>query len=247
LWRLTEWTPDSNVGNGAMDSPVREHFRHTPRRRREQMGILQHDMARRFGVTVGMDSRRETGFRLPTDEMRPKIAKTLGLTLEELVGEPVRRPTQEVPILGEIHAGKSRAVKPDQVLLPKRASETIEITWAMFHDFVQESKNPLVALRVAGPGMEPRFRPGDIVFVERTGDGAKAAALDAGASSGPGASSTLGSLIVLDLPGQGFVLKAVIDGADGRYLASLSSNIFPIPLPKRPKVWGVVRGVMGRR
>jgi len=231
---------DATIERG-VPAAVREHFRHTLRRRREEMDILQRDMARRFGVTVGMYSHWETGFRFPTDEMLPRIAKQLGLTLEELIGEPVRRPTQTISILGEIHAGKSRAdrqgkIGPDQVLLPKRASETVEITWEMFHDFVQGSKNPLVALRVGGPGMAPRFEPGDIVFVERTGGGAKVGALLA-----PGV------LVVLDLPGQGHVLKVVIDGPDGRYLASLSPNVFPIPLPKRQRLWGVVRGVMGRR
>jgi hypothetical protein len=97
-----------------MDSPVREHFRHTLRRRREEMDILQRDIARRFGVT--------------------RIAKTLGLTLEERVGEPVRRPTQEVPILDEIHAGKSgdrrrRRPLPRQPLpqrLPDSGSQATE-------------------------------------------------------------------------------------------------------------------------
>ncbi len=209
---------------------VREHFRHTLRRRREELGLRQKQMSDKFGITVGMYSHWETGFRFPTDDMLPRIAEELGLKVEQLVGEPVRLPTRDVLVAGTIPAGKVRNAQPDSVTISGRESESIEITWGMYYDFAGSEKLSMVALRVEGEAMAPHYRRGDMLFLERT------AALP-----------ELEQTLVIELPKQGLAMKVLIAGDGEQYLASLTPNVFPIPVPKRPKVWGVVRGMMGRR
>ena len=54
-------------------------------------------------------------------------------------------------------------------------------------------------------------------------------------------------MVILEIPGQGHAVKMVIEGADGRHLASLTPGVFAIPAPKRPRAWGAVRGMTGQR
>lgn len=206
---------------------VKEHFRYAIKRYRTERKLLQKDMARRFGVTISLYSHWENGVRFPSDEKLEEIAASLGMTVKDLIGEDIKGETTEIPIVGEIPAGKSRGRAADAVILHETPADHISITWAVYNLFLTGMKSGMVALRVAGSALAPHYLPGDIVFVE------PATELPAP-----------GKQVIVELPGDGHAIKLVGAAADMTFLAPLTPALFPTLLPKKMKPYGVVRGAL---
>ncbi|MCL5734701.1 MAG: helix-turn-helix domain-containing protein [Actinobacteria bacterium] len=206
---------------------VKEHFRYAIKRYRTERKLLQKDMARRFGVTISLYSHWENGVRFPTDEKLQEIAGSLGMSVKDLIGEEIKGETTEIPIVGEIPAGKSRGQAPDAVILHEEPSDLVSITWSLYNLFLTGMKKGMVALRVGGSALAPHYMPGDIVFVEPTGELPAA-----------------GKQVILDLPGEGHAIKIVGASADMTFLVGLTPAIYPMPMPKKAKLYGVIRGAL---
>ncbi|MBS5571963.1 MAG: helix-turn-helix transcriptional regulator [Christensenellales bacterium] len=67
------------------------------RQARQRVGISQKDLARKVGITQAFLSEVETGTKSPSLLTAAKLARALGCTIDELLGEtidpdqPVRR------------------------------------------------------------------------------------------------------------------------------------------------------------
>lgn len=146
---------------------MKEHFRHALKNWRVDNGLTQREMAKKLGIHFSLFSHWENGIRFPSDEALAAIRKLTGSSLEELLGEDVRVPFVELPIIGEVSAGQSRDYEVDQVLLYTRGVKLFETPWAIFHQFSKAGATVEI-LRVVGDKLAPTLNKGDLVFVERT-------------------------------------------------------------------------------
>lgn len=130
------------------------------RRYRKQCGYSQKDLASQLFVTQQAVGKWERGEATPSPETVLKIAKILGITTDQLLGDtatPASTGGTWVPVLGDVAAG-----------IPIEAVENIvdyeEIDSSM------ASTGEFFGLRIKGSSMEPRIRDGDVVIVRRQED-----------------------------------------------------------------------------
>lgn len=130
------------------------------RRYRKQCGYSQKDLASQLFVTQQAVGKWERGEATPNPETVLKIAKILGITTDQLLGDtatPASTGGPWVPVLGDVAAG-----------IPIEAVENIvdyeEIDSSM------ASTGEFFGLRIKGSSMEPRIRDGDVVIVRRQED-----------------------------------------------------------------------------
>ena len=130
------------------------------RRYRKQCGYSQKDLASQLFVTQQAVGKWERGEATPNPESVLKIAKILGITTDQLLGDtatPASTGGTWVPVLGDVAAG-----------IPIEAVENIvdyeEIDSSM------ASTGEFFGLRIKGSSMEPRIRDGDVVIVRRQED-----------------------------------------------------------------------------
>ena len=130
------------------------------RRYRKQCGYSQKDLASQLFVTQQAVGKWERGEATPNPETVLKIAKILGITTDQLLGDtatPASTGGTWVPVLGDVAAG-----------IPIEAVENIvdyeEIDSSM------ASTGEFFGLRIKGSSMEPRIRDGDVVIVRRQED-----------------------------------------------------------------------------
>ena len=130
------------------------------RRYRKQCGYSQKDLASQLFVNQQAVGKWERGEATPNPETVLKIAKILGITTDQLLGDtatPASTGGTWVPVLGDVAAG-----------IPIEAVENIvdyeEIDSSM------ASTGEFFGLRIKGSSMEPRIRDGDVVIVRRQED-----------------------------------------------------------------------------
>ena len=130
------------------------------RRYRKQCGYSQKDLASQLFVTQQAVGKWERGEATPNPGTVLKIAKILGITTDQLLGDtatPASTGGTWVPVLGDVAAG-----------IPIEAVENIvdyeEIDSSM------ASTGEFFGLRIKGSSMEPRIRDGDVVIVRRQED-----------------------------------------------------------------------------
>ena len=130
------------------------------RRYRKQCGYSHKDLASQLFVTQQAVGKWERGEATPNPETVLKIAKILGITTDQLLGDtatPASTGGTWVPVLGDVAAG-----------IPIEAVENIvdyeEIDSSM------ASTGEFFGLRIKGSSMEPRIRDGDVVIVRRQED-----------------------------------------------------------------------------
>lgn len=208
-----------------VSTAVKDHFRYVIKQYRKDRKLMQKDMARRFAVTVSLYSHWENGVRFPTDGKIEQIASSLGMSVKDLIGEEIKGETTEIPIMGEIAAGKTRGRAADFVSLNEESTDSVTITWSMYNLFLTGVDREMIALQVGGNALAPHYSAGDIVFVEPTT-----------------AMPASGKQIIMEIPGEGYAIKILGSSADMAFLIGLTPAIYPMPMPKKAKLYGVVRG-----
>lgn len=210
-----------------ISTAVKDHFRYVIKRYRKDRKLMQKDMATRFGVTISLYSHWENGVRFPTDDKIQQIADALSMSVKDLIGDEIKGETTQIPIVGEIAAGKSRGQAADFVTLFVEPTESVPITWSLYSMFLTGVDRNMVALRVGGTALGPHYMPGDIVFVETTNQ-----------------LPAPGKQVIVDIPGQSLAIKIFGSSGDMTYLSGLTPTLCPIPMPKKAKLYGVVRGAL---
>lgn len=130
------------------------------RRYRKQCGYSQKDLASQLFVTQQAVGKWERGEATPNPETVLKIAKILGITTDQLLGDtatPASTGGTWVPVLGDVAAG-----------IPIEAVENI-VDYEEIDSFMA-STGEFFGLRIKGSSMEPRIRDGDVVIVRRQED-----------------------------------------------------------------------------
>lgn len=87
-------TPDAPSASPAL---LRERIGEVLRDRRHETGQRLVDVAERAGISPQYLSEIERGVKDPSSEMLAAVAEALGLTLEELLTEVVRRQSPAMP------------------------------------------------------------------------------------------------------------------------------------------------------
>ncbi len=137
---------------------------------RENAGIKQIDLAKTLNVGNSTLSQYETNQRVPSDEIKIKIAQHFEVTTDYLLGRtdhpkeiinnvaPVKYPrnTVKIPIYGRIAAGE-----------PIEALEDIIDYEYIPEEWLRGGKE-YFCLVVKGDSMYPKYIEGDIVIIERT-------------------------------------------------------------------------------
>lgn len=130
---------------------------------RERAGMKQTDLSKYLNISNSTLSQYETGQRVPSDEIKIKIANRFDVTVGYLLGtessvRPLSAPLTSgttISVLGEVPAG-----------IPIEAVENIideiELSEKMSNDGFE-----YFALLVSGDSMYPEYMDGDIVIVRR--------------------------------------------------------------------------------
>ena len=142
------------------------------RKFRKERCLSTTDLGRLSGISQSTISKIENGKRKIELETLSKIAKALGVSLEQLTGEsassiiedrlPGYRSIEpdnlfEVPVLGTIRAGQ-----------PIYAQENIEGYMLVDRSIARVGPGEEVFyLRVTGDSMTPKYQPGDLVLIRR--------------------------------------------------------------------------------
>jgi repressor LexA len=136
------------------------------KRIRESKNFSREDVASAAGTTATTIYRIENGTQ-PTAENLAKIAKALGISIDELLGvrnlndldekekikiEDINTKLKRVPVLGEISAGKGIDA----------LENLIDVI------YIPEKKSVDFALLIRGDSMTPKFNPGDLALVVKT-------------------------------------------------------------------------------
>lgn len=131
---------------------------HRIRQLREDSHMAQKELAARLHIANSTMSQYESGERVPSDEMKLKIADLFGVSVDYLLGRPrvVSNNAIRVPVLGSIPAG-----------IPLEAIEDI-IDWEEVPHEMAAGGKTYFALQVKGDSMYPNYLPGDVVIVRRT-------------------------------------------------------------------------------
>lgn len=130
------------------------------RKYRQDANLSQKALAGRLYVSQQAVGQWEADKTTPNPETVLKIAKILGITTDQLLGDtatPASTGGTWIPVLGDVAAG-----------IPIEAVENIvdyeEIDSSM------ASTGEFFGLRIKGSSMEPRIRDGDVVIVRRQED-----------------------------------------------------------------------------
>ncbi len=138
---------------------------------REDLDILQQELADAVGINVSVLSRIEKGTRQVRDDELVKIANKLHVTTDYLLGRTDNMPadlaarlpnlvslkgeTFRVPVVGRVAAGK-----------PIITNEEI-IGYEYIDDKYSRDGHEYFGLKIVGKSMEPTIMDGDIVIVRR--------------------------------------------------------------------------------
>lgn len=126
------------------------------RRRRNELGLTQVDLATAAGVNQGYLSAIEQGKAKPRKRMLDALAVALNMPHGVLLGggrdydNPQPLETRELPLFGSIPAGP-----------PAESQEQIELFPVLSHQWSPDH----YCLRLSYDSMEPTLKPGDIVLV----------------------------------------------------------------------------------
>lgn len=133
---------------------------------RESKKLNQKELAEILHINNSTLSQYESDTRVPSDEIKIKIAEYFDVTLDYLIGKPIapQTPTKHVPkkgikipVLGEVQAG-----------IPVEAIEDIIDYEEITEDMARTGE--FFGLQVRGQSMEPRFVEGDVVIVRKQAD-----------------------------------------------------------------------------
>ena len=132
---------------------------------RESNNLNQMELAAKLNISNSTLCQYETGYRIPSDEVKLAIARLFNVSIDFLLGNdpvPNLRPLAEslsagktIPVLGKVPAGiPIEAVEEiiDEIELSKKMTEDQ-------HDYF--------ALLVSGNSMYPEYLDGDIVIVRK--------------------------------------------------------------------------------
>ena len=129
---------------------------------RESKRINQKEFAEILHISNSTLSQYESDTRVPSDEIKIKIADYFNVSIDYLLGQQVTRQTQskkgiKIPVLGQVEAG-----------LPIEAVENIIDEEEIDEELARTGE--FFGLQVHGHSMEPRFSPGDVVIVRKQPD-----------------------------------------------------------------------------
>lgn len=131
---------------------------------REQHRLSQKELANILNVNGSTLSQYESDKRVPSDDIKLKIAQYFGVTTDYLLGNEETNPSNEqeeaseyikIPVLGLVKAG-----------LPSDAIEEI-LDWEEIpKDWLRGGKE-YFALEISGDSMTPRMEAGDVIVVQK--------------------------------------------------------------------------------
>ncbi len=142
-----------------------ESFQERLKNTRESRGMTQIQLCEASGVSQAQLSLYESGQRSPTSESLIKLARSLGISVDYLLGLvdvpeahlkgevelPFPKTQKQIPILGQVSAGNGVPAEDDVI----------------GHMMVDETESIDFALAVHGHSMYPKLLDGDIVFVRK--------------------------------------------------------------------------------
>ena len=139
---------------------------------RRRSGLSQQTVAKLLGTTQSEISRMEHGQRAITLDDARMLADVIGIPIEAMLADSGGHTTATVT---KRPATPSKPPKQDGGLIPIRAAKTLgqngEITlfpqpvdWAQRPDYLGNAKDPY-ALYVAGDAMMPRYRSGQLLYI----------------------------------------------------------------------------------
>lgn len=174
----------------------------------EELGVTQTDLARAMGVTRSAVGHYLHGRRPISSQDAAVMCKTINCSMAWLFegtdGNVERGPDvgRMVPELDWIAAGR-----PEVVAEPSASSDPIT-----YHPSPYAGRPRLFALRVRGASMEPRFREGDLIYVD------------------PDEEARHGSyvVVVMDDSNEATFKQLIIEGGQ-KYLRALNPN-WPNPI-----------------
>lgn len=127
---------------------------------RNVRGLRQQDLANQIGVSQSTLSHWENGVYEPDLAAIRKIATTLDVSVEYLLGLAAvsEAPSESVtvPVLGSVPAG-----------IPLEAIEDV-LDWEEIPSAMCNGGKEYFALKVQGDSMWPDYLPGDVVIVRKT-------------------------------------------------------------------------------
>ena len=144
---------------------VLESFQERLKMTRESKGMTQSQLCDASGVSQAQLSLYESGQRSPTADTLMKLAKSLNVSVDYLLGlvdSPLSnlrgevtsanlKTQKQIPILGQVSAGNGVPAEDDVI----------------GHMMVDETESIDFALAVHGHSMYPKLLDGDIVFVRK--------------------------------------------------------------------------------
>ena len=191
---------------------VLESFQERLKMTRESKGMTQSQLCDASGVSQAQLSLYESGQRSPTADTLMKLAKSLNVSVDYLLGlvdDPEARlsgevsnsslkPQKEIPILGKVAAGTGVPAEEDII----------------GYTSVDQSEAADFALTVTGFSMFPKLLDGDVVFVRKQ----------------PVARN--GQMVVVRINGQEGVIKYFQKRSDMVILTSENPEYKPIKINK---------------
>ena len=142
-----------------------DSFQERLKNSRESRGMTQIQLCEASGVSQAQLSLYESGQRSPTAETLIKLARSLGVSVDYLLGLvdiseahlkgevelPSPKSKKLIPVLGQVSAGNGVPAEDDVI----------------GHMMIDETESIDFALAVKGYSMYPRLLDGDIVFVRK--------------------------------------------------------------------------------
>lgn len=129
------------------------------RQLRESKQISQKELAAKLNLANSTLCQYETGDRIPSDEIKARIADYFDVTVDYLLGRGPARISgkgHSVPVLGSVPAG-----------IPIEAIEDI-VDYEEIPQSMLTGGREYFALQVKGDSMYPDYLPGDTVIVRKT-------------------------------------------------------------------------------
>lgn len=152
---------------------------------RKAKGMTQAVLAEMLGVEPPTISRWEAGERQPDSDTLRRIAVVLDTTVGSIFGEGPGEPAANLPLVEPIEAPNIKswardvpvhgtALGGDLALDAVTHAMQVEQTVLEFFDVIEMVRRPpafasnrgLYGLYVAGSSMEPRYEPGDLLYVD---------------------------------------------------------------------------------